>query len=150
MDHCFDVEIWTYWRYRTADGDIAVAWRRRRQLPVEIRRRRMHSLAQILAEWSSLAKPGLLISGKLIPISKAGRGMRLMLAKPVMGHLRIVLAELSVSLSLLVVSLAPILGYRYDSAENQRRNYMTVFSHEFDKPGVAPSLRGSFRPPCCF
>ena len=110
-----------------------------RQLPVKIRRRRMHSLAQILAEWSSLAKPGLLISGKSIPISKAGRGMRSMLAKPVMGHLLIVLAELSVSLSFLVVSLAPILGYQ-----------MTVFSHEFDKPGVAPSLRGSFRGRCCF
>jgi hypothetical protein len=49
-------------------------------------------------------------------------------------RLLIMLAELHVVLSLLVVSLATILGYRYDSSEDQDRNYFKVFLHELNKP----------------
>lgn len=61
VDHRFYIETRIDQRDVTPNGDISMLWRRRRQLPVEVRRRWVHFLAEILIERSALTKPGLLI-----------------------------------------------------------------------------------------
>ena len=127
VDHRFYVETGIDQRDVTSDSYVAMLWRWRRQLPIEIRRRWMHFLAEIPDERSALTKAGFLVSGQAVLIPKARRRVRLMLIVPIMGHLLIMLAELYV---VLVLSLAAILRNRNRCVrQNQPCEYTKMLFH---------------------
>ena len=131
VDHRFYVETRIDQRDVTSDSYVPMPGRGRRQLPIEIRRRWMHSLAEIPVERSALTKPGLLISGQAVLIPKARRWVGLVLVVPIVRHLLIMLAELYVVLVLsLVASLAAILRNRNGcDRQNQACEYTKMLFH---------------------
>jgi hypothetical protein len=126
VDHRFYVETRIDDRDVTSDCYIPMPGRWRRQLAIELGRRRMNFLAEILVKRGTLTKAGLLVSRKAVLIPKARRRVGLVLVVPIMRHLLIMLAELDIVLVLsLVVSLASILRNRNGCGRQyQDRDYI--------------------------
>lgn len=100
----------------SADGDVAMVGRGRRQLTPEVIRHWVHSLTQILVEHSALSQPGFLIGGEPILASKPSGRMVLVLVVPVVGGLTVLVVKLRVTLSAVV---AAILGRSGARAHNE-------------------------------
>src|SRR5579871_2789447 len=82
--------------HMAADGYIAIATRRWREATVQVRRRRMYFITQVLVQHSALPQARLLISRQLILAAQASRGMSLVLVVPVIRRLAGVVIELEI------------------------------------------------------
>jgi len=116
-----DVEVVINQSDVSADSDVTMIARRRRQLTAKVSRRGMDSFAQIPIERRAFVEAGLLIGRQAVSVTKACGWMVLMLSIPVARHLLVMLVKLSMTAAVLVVMLIALLRYRCHARKPEQR-----------------------------
>jgi hypothetical protein len=106
MDDRLDLELVVNDANMSADCDVTMIARRRRQLTPEVRGGCVHFIPKVLVKNSTFMQAGFLVGREAVLVSKPGWGMILVLIVPIVCDLTILVVKLRMSL---VVPLFAIL-----------------------------------------